>query len=120
MKKLLVVLMLLVSIPCFPALEKARDLGGATFNHHWLANVSFDRYKQMVNARYYVYKDETTRIANKHNYIKAVDVRIPFQVFTTLQLTQIKDLIETATKRSILNEYEIETNWWNDSTTVGE
>jgi len=120
MKKLIVLLLLLVSIPCFPALEKNRDLGGATFSHHWLASVSFNRYKEIVIAKYYIYKDAATKANNKHNYIKSIDVRIPFSAFTNTQLSNLKDLIETTTKRSIENEYEVETNWWYDASIVGE
>jgi len=120
MKKLTILLLIILSIPCFPALEKSRNLGGNDFSFHWLSNASFNRYKNVCNASYLLYKDKTTKDNNKHNYIKKYDVEIPFAAFTNTELLQIKTIVERATKRSIKNQYDVETNWYADALEVAE
>ena len=121
MKKILsVILVLTLFVPSFAALQKSRTVYNKEYSFHWLANVDFDRRGNEAVATLYLYDSKEHYQNEPNDYVKKLRTIIPFSAFTAQELLQIKNITERAIKRSILNDSEIETNWYNDAEIVSE
>lgn len=100
------------------AIKKDRTVYGQVFNHHVLIKALYDRTNNTVTAYYALYASREHYVANKHDEVKIVSVKIPFSAIPLENLLNVKTITEQATMRSIKNQDDIETNWWNTAEVV--
>ena len=102
------------------ALVKNRNIYKYDFGYHVLMEALYNRRTKKVNATYYLYKDKAAFKADPTSPVKKFDVVIPFSAYNAENLQNVIDMTESATKRSIQDALENETNWFFDAVTDNE
>lgn len=102
------------------ALVKNRNIYKYDFGYHVLMEALYSRRTQKVNATYYLFKDKAAFKADPTSPVKKFVVVIPFSAYNAQNLQNVIDMTEAATKRSILDPAENETNWYFDAISDNE
>lgn len=102
------------------ALFKNRTIHNFEYGYHFLYKAIFDRDTKNVTLQYRLFKDADHYASAPQDYVKTLTMTIPFSEFTNTDLLAVKNICESMTKRSILNESEIETNFYYDAVVTAD